>query len=215
MNRQAIKKTARDALSTHFGFYLQLFLIALIFYFITESFSVTGSLTAATTWTQFDNASLLTSLICFLFQLSGMFAVVDILRQSAVYQSPFQKALTIFENGNLFIGTVIIELLSFVWVFLWSILLVIPGIIKAIAYSQAAFIYRDHLNRGEKISYTQAVTLSRQMMNGHKWEYFVLQLSFIGWWIVTGITFGIAGIWVVPYYYITLSNYYVQLSAQQ
>ena len=123
--------------------------------------------------------------------------------------------MTIFQSGDLFIGTIIVELLCFLWVFLWSLLLVVPGIIKAIAYSQAAFIYRDKLNAGEKIGYSEAVTLSRQMMAGHKWEYFVMQLSFIGWWLLSAITAGLAGIWVLPYYYITMANYYVQLSQQK
>lgn len=215
INRPTLKKQARKTLSVNFGFYLKLFLFTLIFFFISEGFNVTGTFTAATTWTQFDSANFFTGLVMFLFQLSAMFGVVDLLRRSTSLDQPFEKAMTIFQSGDLFIGTIIVELLCFLWVFLWSLLLVVPGIIKAIAYSQAAFIYRDKLNAGEKIGYSEAVTLSRQMMAGHKWEYFVMQLSFIGWWLLSAITAGLAGIWVLPYYYITMANYYVQLSQQK
>ncbi|MEY2376440.1 DUF975 family protein [Lentilactobacillus buchneri] len=59
-------------------------------------------------------------------------------------------------------------------------------------------MYRDAVDRGEKISYLDAITRSRQLMDGHKWDYFVMALSFIGWGLLVGITLGIAAIWVQP-----------------
>lgn len=93
----------------------------------------------------------------------------------------------------------------FIW--LWFLLLIIPGIIKAYSYSMTYFILAE--NKG--MSVLEAITLSRKMMNGHKMDLFLLFLSFIGWFILVVITFGIAGVWVYPYFYATLTNFYLSV----
>lgn len=87
---------------------------------------------------------------------------------------------------------------------LWSLLFYIPGIIKGISYSMSMFIVAE--NPG--ISSREAIRRSKEMMHGHKMEYFVLGLSFIGWALLCTITFGIAAIWVIPYMQATLVNFY-------
>ena len=93
----------------------------------------------------------------------------------------------------------------FIW--LWSLLLIIPGIIKAYAYSMTFFILAE--NKGMPV--LEAITLSRKMMDGHKMDLFLLNLSFIGWFFLVVITFGIAGIWVYPYFYATWTNFYLSV----
>ena len=93
----------------------------------------------------------------------------------------------------------------FIW--LWSLLLIIPGIIKAYSYSMTFFILAE--NKGMPV--LDAITLSRKMMDGHKIDLFVLFLSFIGWFFLIAITFGIAGIWVYPYFYATMSSFYLSV----
>ena len=88
--------------------------------------------------------------------------------------------------------------------FLWSLLLIVPGIIKAYAYSQAFYILADN----KKMSAKEILAKSEKMMKGHKWELFVLQLSFLGWAILCAFTFGIGYLWLVPYMDTTLANYY-------
>ena len=78
-----------------------------------------------------------------------------------------------------------------------SLLFVIPGIIFAIAYAMTAFILAE--TKPDDIAKEKAYKISKRMMNGHKWEYFVFQLSFILWILGTEFTFGILGIWAVPY----------------
>lgn len=87
---------------------------------------------------------------------------------------------------------------------LWSLLFYIPGIIKGISYSMSMFIVAE--NPG--ISSREAIRRSKEMMHGHKMEYFVLGLSFIGWAMLCSITFGIAAIWVIPYMQATMVNFY-------
>ncbi len=96
------------------------------------------------------------------------------------------------------------QLLVSVFTFLWSLLFVIPGIIKGFSYSQTMLVVAE--NKG--ISAREALNRSKAMMEGHKMDLFVLGLSFIGWGLLCGITFGIAYIWVGPYMQATLVNFY-------
>ena len=93
------------------------------------------------------------------------------------------------------------------YTFLWSLLFVIPGIIKAYSYSMSLYILAE--NKGK--SARECINESKAMTEGHKMELFVLELSFFGWALLTAITFGIAGIWVVPYMQATMVNAYNSL----
>ena len=91
--------------------------------------------------------------------------------------------------------------------FLWSLLFVIPGIIKAFSYSMSTYILAE--NKGKPA--LACIKESMAMTNGHKMDLFVLSLSFIGWGFVCVITFGIASIWVLPYMQATYANVYNSL----
>lgn len=108
-------------------------------------------------------------------------------------------------------GTICILLLKMLFTFLWSLLLIVPGVIKNCAYSQALFIYKEHIEAGEKVGALQCITESRQLMIGHKWEYFVYELSFVGWEILCAITFGIGFFWLNPYQQLTYAGYFYNL----
>ena len=81
-----------------------------------------------------------------------------------------------------------------IFVFLWTLLLIIPGIIKSISYSQTFFVLKDH----PEYSITEAITESKKIMQGYKWKYFLLNLSFIGWGILSLFTLGIGLLWLNP-----------------
>ena len=94
------------------------------------------------------------------------------------------------------------------YLFLWSLLLVIPGIIKAYSYRMVPYILADD----PTISGKEAITLSRRMMDGQKWNAFVLDLSFIGWHILSLLTLGLVGIFYVnPYHFCTGAELYREL----
>lgn len=92
-------------------------------------------------------------------------------------------------------GTFLIGLMTSLFTALWSLLFVIPGIVKAYSYSMAYYIKLDHPDYG----WNACITASRQLMNGHKWEKFVLDLSFLGWIIVGSLCLGVGTLWVTPY----------------
>jgi uncharacterized membrane protein len=99
-------------------------------------------------------------------------------------------------------------LLLWLYSFLWTLLFIVPGIIKSLAYSQTYFVMKDH----PELSINQAITRSRELMNGYKWKYFLFGLSFIGWFILACITLGIGFLWLVPYYYMSCVAFYRHLT---
>lgn len=102
-----------------------------------------------------------------------------------------------------FVVTLLVEVI----VFLGTVFFVVPGIIFAYMYSQVYYVMADN----KDLSIIEVLKESARIMKGHKFELFVLQLSFLGWMILTGITFGIAGFYVIPYYNATLTNYYLSI----
>lgn len=100
-----------------------------------------------------------------------------------------------------------VTLLVGLFTFLWSLLFIIPGIVKSISYSMSMFILAE--NKGK--SALECINESKQMTEGHKAELFVLALSFIGWMLLGSITLGIAYIWVIPYMETTFANAYQSL----
>lgn len=102
-----------------------------------------------------------------------------------------------------------VTILTALFTSLWSMLFVIPGIIKSISYSMAMYILAENPN----LPALEAINRSKAMMEGHKMEMFVLQLSFIGWHLLGGITFGIAYIWILPYMNATMANFYNKVKA--
>ncbi len=100
-----------------------------------------------------------------------------------------------------------IGILMMVFTFLWGILLIIPGVIAALSYSMVFYLYIENKER----SPMEYLTLSKEMMKGYKWNYFVFAFSFLGWIFLSIITLGIALIWTIPYIIISQTVYYDEL----
>ena len=111
--------------------------------------------------------------------------------------------------GNYF-KNVAAYLLMCLFIFLWTLLLIIPGIIKALAYSMTPFILKDF----PELSVNQAINLSQKMMKGHKFDYFWLGLSFIGWILLGLLTLGIGYIWLIPYMYTSYAAFYEEVKKE-
>ena len=94
-----------------------------------------------------------------------------------------------------------------VFTFLWSLLFVVPGIIKSLAYSQAKSVIHDN----PRLKGKEAIEISKRMTNGFKGDLFSMYLSFIGWYILVGLTGGILSIYVTPYVETTAAMYYENL----
>lgn len=111
-----------------------------------------------------------------------------------------------FKNILISIGLAIVVA---VYTILWTMLLIVPGIIKGIAYSQAPLLLADDIKNGAELkNINEYINLSRAIMDGKKVSYFWMNISMIGWFLLGVITFGIAFIFVMPYYYALLSVFY-------
>ncbi|MBB6734301.1 DUF975 family protein [Cohnella zeiphila] len=117
---------------------------------------------------------------------------------------------TLFTGFSQFVDAFLLYLLIAIFVFLWSLLLVIPGIIAALRYSQAYYILRDHPSIGA----LEAIRRSKEMMKGNKGRLFVLSLTFIGWLILGSIPFGIGLLWVYPYMITTFVHFYEEIGGR-
>ena len=107
-------------------------------------------------------------------------------------------------------NNILVGLLATIFTALWSLLFVIPGIVKSIAYSQCYFIALEH----PEYDANTCITESRKMMNGHKWEYFCLQFSFIGWMIIGSFCLGVGTLWVAAYMNAANAAFYEDLKNQ-
>lgn len=130
-------------------------------------------------------------------------------RKSVYAKTSLGEIFEPYRHGR-FWGSVGAIALMQLYTFLWSLLFVIPGIIKSYSYSQTAFIKSENPN----IPASKAIDLSKRMMEGHKGDLFYLHLSFIGWMLLSSITYNILGIvYVYPYFYAALTFAYEEIKA--
>ena len=109
-----------------------------------------------------------------------------------------------FKDYGRILGTM---LLSSVYQFLWMLLLIIPGIIKGYSYALTPYLLKDH----PELKFNAAIEESMRLMSGNKMRLFLLDLSFIGWFLLGLITFGIAFLWITPYWHTARAAFYEDL----
>lgn len=111
-----------------------------------------------------------------------------------------------FKDGR-YLNVFVTMFLRSIFILLWSLLLIIPGIIKTYAYRMVPYILADN----PKIGYTRAIELSNEMTKGEKWDIFVLDLSFIGWYLLGSLALFIGVLFVLPYEDATNAELYLIL----
>lgn len=117
------------------------------------------------------------------------------------------KVESLFSGFNDFFNNFLLGLLVQVFTFLWSLLFIVPGIIASYSYAMAFYIQKDNPNMKE----TDAINASKLLMRGHKWDLFVLDVSFFGWFLLSVLTFGILFLYVVPYHNAARTAFYLNL----
>jgi len=118
------------------------------------------------------------------------------------------KLSQIFNGFNKFGVSLGAYLLQTILIFLWSLLLIIPGIIAALSYSMTFFIIAEN----ESIGPLEAITKSKEMMDGNKWKFFCLGLRFLGWYLLCILTLGIGFLWLMPYMAVSYAKFYDDIS---
>lgn len=130
--------------------------------------------------------------------------------KSALYEDSDGCFKYAFDREN-YMGIIGTMLLKGIQNFLWYLLLIIPGIIKYYAYSMVPYILADNPNIGAR----EAINMSIEMTNGHKFDMFVLDLSFLGWYILGLLLFGVGVLFVLPYDNATKAELYLVLSGKR
>lgn len=120
------------------------------------------------------------------------------------------KVGKMFEGFSYTGKSIWLSVLIAVFTMLWSLLLVIPGIVKSYSYAMAFYVLAEN----PEMTAREALNESKEIMNGHKMDLFILELSFILWILLVVVTFGIAAIYVVPYMDLTVANFYQSIKRQ-
>ena len=115
----------------------------------------------------------------------------------------------LFDGFSQYVRITLAELLKGIYILLWMMLFIIPGIVKDYSYAMTEFILKDN----PEISGEEAICQSMKMMDGHKMQLFLLDLSMIGWAILSCLTLGIGFIFLVPYNYSAHAHFYEDLKA--
>lgn len=165
-----------------------------------------------TYWTWLlDLVFIFLNLLNYHLQYGPALSLVRVIRRPQDRIEPLSDLFYLFREGR-FGPYLILGIVKSIFIFLWSLLFIIPGIIKQLAYSQAEYIKNDYRARGWHLTTTETITLSRQMMDGHKMDLFALYLSFIGWFILVALTFGLLSFYVIPYLQMSLAVFYQNIS---
>lgn len=185
MERAELKSLAKQQIKGNIGILFVIALIAVAVAGLANVIPVVGS-------------------VAMVFVITPAFVITLVIIYLRLTQGVKPEIGELFAHFNKFWGSFKVSFFVGLFTALWSLLLWIPGIIKALSYSMAMYILAEN----PEIGALEAINRSRVMMNGHKMELFVLQLSFIGWHLLGVITFGIAYVWVIPYISATTANFY-------
>lgn len=106
--------------------------------------------------------------------------------------------------------SIVAYLLYTVYLIGWSLLFVIPGVVKSYSYAMTFYLLRDN----PSLTPTEAITRSREIMNGNKWRLFCLHFSFIGWILLSLVTCGIGMLFVLPYMQVAQAEFYESIKGE-
>lgn len=186
-DRKHVKLAAKESLNGKFGLAIGTLVVAAL---IIAAITLVGALT------------IIGSIAPLIFM--GVFSTGIAIVFLAIVRNTSVEFSNLFDGFKNFGTTCLSGVLVYVFTFLWSLLLVIPGIVKSYSYAMTFYILADH----PEMTATEAITASRKMMDGHKFDLFVLQLSFFWWYLLCSITFGIAYFYVAPYIAASTAKFY-------
>jgi len=118
------------------------------------------------------------------------------------------KFESMFEYFSYWKTTSVMRLLRVIYIFLWSLLFIIPGIVAGFSYAMTNYIMAENPN----LTASEAIEQSKAMMMGNRWRLFCLQFSFIGWDILATLAFGIGHLWLTPYKQAAKAAFYREVS---
>lgn len=148
------------------------------------------------------------SIVLIPFSISIYWFYLNLVREE---KPEIPQVFSIYQQGGTSLKLVGAAILQRIYIFSWTLLFIIPGIIKSLSYSQTFFLLKDH----PEYTISQAITESKIRMKGYKWKYFLMNLSFIGWGILSLLSLGIGLLWLYPYINTSTAVFYNELIATQ
>ncbi|MBY6037267.1 DUF975 family protein [Fictibacillus nanhaiensis] len=215
MKIRALKQEARQQLKGQWGrAALFTLLFSAIYYLIPMiiEINLSGGFESWLNATETDSGTASTFLITLVLlplYIGYLWTFLSVIRTGEKIE--YKGLLTAFGEISTYLKLLGTYLVMMVYTLLWFLLLIIPGIIKGLAYSQTYYVLKDQPD----IGINKAITESRKLMKGYKWKFFVLQLSFIGWVILCLLTLGIGFLWLAPYMSSSSAAFYNELVKKQ
>ncbi|MDV3426390.1 MAG: DUF975 family protein [Bacillota bacterium] len=206
-SRAELKDTAKEKLK---GNWSNAILVCLVVFILTGGVSLTISgrefvMYGVNARNTYNFGDLIKLIIGGPMSLGMVYYFLNLLRDK---EARIEDAFSGFRN---FASAFLVQLLSEIFIILWALLLIIPGIIAALSYSMAYYI----LNDNPELSAMDVIRESKKLMDGEKARLFVLGLSFLGWIIVGVITLGIGFLWITPYMNATMAAFYEDLKRRK
>lgn len=200
INKKAIKEKAKLKIKGNIWNIMLPYIVLSLITSVLTSILYIGSNTNVYDDTYGDIVSMVVSFITIPITFGVTYYIVNLVRGKKVELNDIFRYL----NKNV-INIFLLSILISIFVFLWSLLFIIPGIIVALSYSMCEFIYVD----GIKSEPMDVIKESKSLMDGYKSDYFIFNLSFMGWFILCILIFPI--IYVLPYYSTCKVLYYDEL----
>lgn len=214
-DRIHFKKAARTQLAGHWKYPL---LVSLIMLLLCACFGLPELL--LTDGDEFVSYSVTTAVdiefVYFIFNIIsiGIFGILILAATNFFLEFSRNREIqglnSFFEGVGMWFRGMLAGLWYWLWIILWGLLFIIPGIVKMFSYSMMFFILAEHPG----VSVRKAMRLSRIMTHGYKGDLFVMQVSFIGWIILAAIPCGIGFLWLLPYMQLSYTHAYRFLKAQ-
>ena len=219
VTRKELKDNAKQSLRGNWGWAIIVFLITAIIF---------GIFTGAGHWLDetyinydgtnifYQFASPIGSILLWIGSFIGLSRNIAFLelRDDQKEEKTYMAAFSVFTE-NRFGPELINFVLVSIFTFLWTWLLIIPGIIKAYSYSMTPYIVKDMVASDKQVGATDGINASKELMKGHKMNLFIFDLSFLGWNILAAITCGIGYLWVTPYYQTAKANFYRHIAGDK
>ena len=120
------------------------------------------------------------------------------------------KGLTLGFKSPLYSKSIVLYLLIAIYTFLWSLLLIVPGIIKSLSYALAPYILAEN----PELKANEAIEKSMAMMNGHKMQLFLMWLGYVGFALLSIFAFCIPLLWLYPYYQVVMIKFYEEVKSE-
>ena len=201
MNRTELKNWAKEKIKGHIG---ELF-VALLIVGILTNLTIGGHVSVDGSNVSYSSGIPL-GLIFYFVEVGTTFFMVNFINDKPV------EFKDIFRFSSDFVRCLCTILLETLYVVLFGLLLIVPGIIKAFSYALVPYLLADEKYKDLKVG--EILKKSEAMMDGHKMDLFMLGLSFIGWYMLGAVTCGIALLYIIPYVRTTTTKFLYDIKVQ-